>query len=87
MELDTVETCFVDGSISCVGIPLDVGLYFIHGESTRGRLVVRGRNFGWCDEIETWILRLELIWVCGTTEGPELEEDVGAVGMHRIYDL
>ena len=76
MELDSVKSSPVDSSISGVGVPLNVSLDFVNGQRT-GSGIGRGNGDGGCaNEFKVGVLGLEQFDVCGTTEGPKLEEDV-----------
>ena len=76
MELNSVESGLIDGSICGVGIPLDVGFDLFDRQRTRGR-VGRGHGDGrWAHKVKFGVLGLEQLYVCGATESPELEEVV-----------
>ena len=76
MELNSVKSGLVDGAVGGVSIPLSVGFDLFDCQRAGGR-VGRGDGDSRCaDQFKTGVLGLEQLKVCGTTESPELEEDV-----------
>jgi hypothetical protein len=76
VELDSVESCLIDGFVGSSGMPLDVGVDFFDRQRTRGRVGRGHGDGGWADQFEARILGFEQFDVRGATESPKLEKDV-----------
>ena len=87
VKFDSVESSLVDGLVGRVGVPPGVSFDFVGRQWTRGRAGRRNGDGGGADMFEVGVLAFEQFEICGSTKSPELEEDIRAIGMDRIYDL
>jgi hypothetical protein len=87
MELNSVESGTVDGSVGGVCVPLDVGFDLFDCHGTGGRVGRGHGDGGRADQFKAGVLGLERVKLCGATESPKLEENVRAIGVDCVYYL